>query len=264
MLIRFILSPTQHVQTLVVVAGIRAPSSARTNPTDGKVQPAEPFGAEAHQFVEFRMLHRDVQVDVLGLTPQNVLVCSVIHPNGSIAEFILRAGLAQCTDTHSTLLGGKMSALRSAEREAKDARLGLFKGHVDQVISTGDTDATVSRVHNADTIYIRDKAGEERRVSISSIRQPKPKDPQQAPFQVDAKEFLRKKMIGKHIKVTVDGRKPASEGFEEQDAVTVLLNNKNVGLQLVEAGYASVVRHGKNASQFSNRSVSKELFVDLS
>ena len=248
MLIRLLVSPVEHVQTLVVAAGIKAPSTSRTNPVDGKVQPAEPFGNEAHQFVESRILQRVVSVDVLGLTPQNVLVCSITHPNGNIAEFILKAGLAQCIDTHSTLLGGKMSDLRKAERAAKDSKAGIFKEHVDQKASAGESDATVSRIHSADTIYIRERSGDEKRVSISSIRQPKAKDPQQAPFGAEAKEFVRKKLIGKHVKVTVDGKKAASEGFEEQDAVTIVLNNKNVAQQIIEAGYASVVRHGKNSS----------------
>lgn len=250
MLARLILSSNQHIQTFVIVAGVRAPSTSRTNPVDGKVQPAEPFGPEAQQFVEFRLLHRRLQVEILGLTPQNSLVGSIIHPNGSIAEFLLREGLAHCVDTHSTLLGSRMSKLRQAERHAKDKRSGIFKGHVDQKVGVSETDATVTRIHNADTIYVRGRSGDERRVSISSIRQPKPKDPQQAPFSADAKEFLRKKLIGKHVKIVVDGRKAATEGFEEQDAVTVTLNNKNIALQLVEAGYASVVRHGKDSSRF--------------
>ena len=249
MIIRFILSPTSHVQTLVMVAGIKAPSTSRT-PAEGKPIPAEPFGQESHQFVESRMLHRMVQVDVLGLTPQNVLVCEVNHPNGSIAKFVVEAGLARCIDFHSTMLGPRMGDLRKAENQAKTEQLGIHKGHVDQTKSgASESDATVTRIQNADTIFVKGKSGDERRVSISSIRQPKPKDPQQAPFSADAKEFLRKKLIGKHVKITVDGRKPATEGFEEQDAVTILVNGKNVALQLVEAGYASAVRHGKDASK---------------
>jgi len=108
-------------------------------------------------------------------------------------------------------------------------------------------DATITRIQTADMVYMRGgKSGEEKRVSLSSIRQPKPSDPQQAPFQADAKEFLRKKLIGKHVRVTVDGHKAANEGFEERDVVTVMLNNKNVALQLVEAGYASVIRHKRD------------------
>ncbi len=240
-------SPTKHVQTMVLIAGIRAPATKRAATVDNKEQPAERFGSEAHQFVETRLLHRKVNIEVLGISPQNQLVCTINHPKGSIAHFILAAGLARCTDHHSTMLGGQMSALRVAEKEAKDNRLGVFQGTAGTKAGGSEMDATITRIQTADMVYMRGgKSGEEKRVSLSSIRQPKPSDPQQAPFQADAKEFLRKKLIGKHVRVTVDGHKAANEGFEERDVVTVMLNNKNVALQLVEAGYASVIRHKRD------------------
>lgn len=246
MIVRLCLSPKKHVQTMVLIAGIRAPATKRTNPSDGKEQPADPFGPEAHGFVESRLLQRTVQVDILGLSPQGTLVCTVKHPNGSIAEFLLGAGLARCTDFHSTMLGGQMSVLRQAEKQAKDKRIGLFQGLANNMQGASEMDATVARIQTADTIYLREKSGNEKRVSLSSVRQPKPTDTKQAPFQADAKEFLRKKLIGKHVRVTVDGKKAANEGFEERDAVTVKVNNKNVALQLVEAGYVSVIRHRRD------------------
>lgn len=251
MIARLLLSATKHLQTLILVAGIRAPMTKRTNTSDGKELPAEPFGTEAQQFVETRLLQRSVKVEVLGDSPQGQLICVVRHPNGSIAEFLLRAGLARCTDHHSTLLGGEMTVLRQAEKHAKDNKIGLFKGHVNTKDSAaGASDATVTRVQTADTIYLRNKSGTETRATLSSIRQPKPTDPKQAPFQADSKEFLRKKLIGKHVRVTVDGIKPASEGYEEREVVTVSLNNKNVALMLVEAGYASVIRHRRDDGDF--------------
>jgi staphylococcal nuclease domain-containing protein 1 len=254
MVVRIFLSPTKHVQTIVLVAGIRAPATKRTNTSDGKEQPAEPFGPEAQQFVESRMLQRTVTVEVVGSSPQGQLICIIKHPNGSIAKFILENGLARCTDFHSTLLGHEMTALRQSEKHAKDNSLGLFKGMVaHKGVAAGETEATVTRIQTADTVYSRNKAGSEKRVSLSSIRQPKPTDPKQAPFQAEAKEFLRKKLIGKHVKVTVDGKKAASEGYEEREVVTITVNNKNVGLMLVEAGFASVIRHrrddGKSAPE---------------
>lgn len=244
---RLLLTPRKHVQTLILVAGIRAPTTKRTNPSDGKEQPAEPYGEEAQQFVESRLLQRTVRVDLLGVSPQNQLIGTVKHPNGSIAEFVLKAGLARCTDFHSTILGGDMATLRQAEKHAKDQKLGLFKGHVAPKGSTSsDVEAIVTRVQSADTIYLRNKSGGEKRVNLSSIRQPKPTDPKQAPFSADAKEFLRRKLIGKHVRVTIDGTKAASEGYEEREVATVALNNKNVALMLVEAGYASVIRHRRD------------------
>jgi staphylococcal nuclease domain-containing protein 1 len=247
MIVRLFLSPTKHLQTMILVAGIRAPATKRTNASDGKEQPAEPFGGEAQQFVETRLLQRNVKVEILGISPQNQLICTVRHPNGSIAEFILKAGLARCTDFHSTLLGGEMTALRQAEKEAKNQQLGLFQGHVGtKDAAAGEVDATVTRIQTADTVFLRTKSGVEKRVSLSSIRQPKPSDPKQGPFQADAKEFLRKKLIGKHVRITVDGKKAASDGYEEREVVTINLNKQNIALMLVEAGYASVIRHRRD------------------
>ena len=250
MIMRLCLSSRKHVQTMVLVAGIRAPATKRTNPSDGKEQPAETFGQEAHEFVESRLLQRTVEVEILGLSPQGTLVCTIKHPNGSIAKFLLEAGLARCTDFHSTMLGGQMSVLRQAEKQAKDKRIGLFQGLANNMQGASESDATVTRIQTADTVYLRDKSSDEKRVSLSSVRQPKPTDPKQAPFQAEAKEFLRKKLIGKHVRVTVDGKKAATEGFEERDVVTIMINNKNMALQLVEAGYASVIRHRRDDGEW--------------
>ena len=241
-IVRLLVSPSRHVQTLALIAGIRAPLTKRTD------SPAEPFGTEAQHFVEERLMQRNIKIKVIGVSPQRVLICDVRHPlKGSIAAVVLEAGLARCTDHHSTLLGGDMSTLRQAEKKARQGRLGVWQEHVDSNAALGtDTEAVVSRVQTADTVFVRNKSGDEKRSSLSSIRQPKPTDPKQAPFQAEAKEFLRKKLIGKHVRVKVDGKKAASEGFEEREVVTLTLNNKNIALALVEAGYASVIRHRKD------------------
>ncbi|GIK00189.1 hypothetical protein Aspvir_004209 [Aspergillus viridinutans] len=245
LVLRLLLSPEEHLQTVVAVAGARAPAAKRVN-AEGKEQPGEPFGDEAYQFVEARLLQRKVQVSLLGVTPQGQLIATVLHPNGNIAKFLLEAGLARCFDHHSTLLGAEMAAFRRAEKEAKDNRKGMFAGLVAAKGPAGgaaDQDYIVGRVLNADTLILRNKAGEEKKISLSSVRQPKPSDPKQAPFQADAKEFVRKRLIGKHVKVTINGKKPATEGYEERDVATVIQGNTNIALALVEAGYASVIRH---------------------
>lgn len=180
---------------------------------------------------------------LLGVSPNNILVGEVRHPVGNIAEFTLKEGLARCVDHHSTWLGAEMGKLRQAERSAKERQLGLFKSHVSQQSAGGEQEAVVSRVFSADTLFIRNKAGQEKRINLSSVRQPKPTDPKQSPFGAEAKEFLRKRLIGKHVKVTIDGKRPATEGYDEREMATVSSNNKNVALMLVESGYASVIRH---------------------
>lgn len=245
LIVRFLLSPTEHVQTMVLLAGVRAPATQRTNPSDGKVQAAEAFGDEAQQFVESRLLQRTATVNVLGTTPNGQIVADVKHPTqGSITPFILKAGLAKCTDHHTTLLGQQMGILRQAEKAAKDARVGVYQGHVAPKAKAGsENEAVVSRVQSADTLFVRSKTGAERRINLSSVRQPKPTDPKQSPWVPEAKEFLRKKLIGKHVKFYIDGKRPATEGYDEREMATVTVQGKNIGLLLVESGMATVIRH---------------------
>lgn len=242
---RIMLTPTKHVQTMLVMAGIRAPATKRTSP-EGRDIPAEPYGTEAHTFVEERLHQRKCAVELLGVTPQNQLIANVLHPKGNIAKFLLEAGLARSNDQHVTLLGNEMSQFRQAENAAKTARKGVFTGVSSKAAGVQEADFTVSRVLNAETVFIRTRSGEERKVTLSSIRQPKPSDPKQAPFGADAKEFLRKRLIGKHVKVSIDGKRPASEGFEEREVATLTTNGKNIALTMVEAGYASVIRHRRD------------------
>lgn len=251
MLLRLMLSPTHHVQTMTLVGGIRAPTTERVNPSNQQVQPAEPHGDEARKFVEDRLLQRNVKVGIFGLSPQNQLIASLIHPNGSIADFLLRAGLARCYDSHSTLLGRNMDALRTAEKQAQAAKVGLWEGHVAKSTGAGgNLDATVTKVFSSDIIYVRTKTGVEKRINITSLRGPRTGEPSEAPFRDEAKEFVRKKLIGKHIRLTIDGTRPAVGEYDAKEVATVTLSeksgDKNVGLLLVQEGWASVVRHKRD------------------
>ena len=74
----------------------------------------------------------------------------------------------------------------------------------------------------------------------------RPSDPAQAPFCAEAKEFLRKRLIGKHVAVNIDATRPAQDGFEAREMATVTSGNTNVSLMLVENGWASVIRHRRD------------------
>ena len=124
MIVRLMLSPEKHLQTMLVLAGVRTPSTKRTSP-DGKDVPAEPYGTEAHQFVEGRLHQRKCTVQLLGVTPQRQLVGHVIHPRGNIAKFLLEAGLARCHDQHVTLLGNEMAIFQKSRDSSKELQKGL-------------------------------------------------------------------------------------------------------------------------------------------
>ena len=241
---RLMYAPTQHVQTILLIAGIRTPSTKRTNAADGQDIAAEQYGDEALDFVDERLMQRRVSVTLLGLSGQNQLVGSIKHPNGDIALFLLKAGLGRCLDQHSTMLGSGMALMRQAEKFAREQKEGQFEGTVTPRTHAGSqTDAVVSRVFSADTLFVRSHSGSEKRINLTSTRQPKPSDSKQAPWGMEAKEFMRRRLIGKHVKVVIDGKRPATEGYEEREMATILHGNTNVSLPLVEAGLASVIRH---------------------
>ncbi|KAI0173772.1 tudor domain-containing protein [Pestalotiopsis sp. NC0098] len=245
-LCRLKLSDKKHLKVMTLVAGIRTPATERTNTSTGSTQPAEEFGNEARTYVEDRLLQRDVKVEMVGVSPQGQLIGHVLHPRGSIAEFLLADGLARCNDFHSTMLAEKMQPLRAAEKKAQIGKLRLHKNSTVKATEGGASDMTVVKIIASDTIVVRSKTGEEKQISLSSVRAPRAKEPAEAPFRDEAKEFLRKKLIGKHVKVTIDGQKPASEGFEARDVATITEKGKNINLQLIEEGWASVIRHRKD------------------
>lgn len=153
-----------------MLAGVRCPRSR----SGDWAETGEEFGDEAKSFTENRLLQRTVHVELLGLTPQNQLIGIVSHPKGNIVEHLLTEGLGRCDDFHSTLLGARMARLRAAEKKAKDGKMNMWKGHVVKKLDdTNSFDAVVSRIIWADQFMIRTKAGQEKKISLSSVRAPK-------------------------------------------------------------------------------------------
>jgi staphylococcal nuclease domain-containing protein 1 len=194
--------------------------------------------------------------------PNAPLIGIVSHPAGSIAALLLSNGLAKIFDLHSGLLGAEaMGVLRSKEREAREAGRALWKSASGiKTLSPGPKkgwEGAVSRVWSGDSISVRkgkDGSGEEHRVQLASVRQPRPSDPKQAGLQAEAKEFLRKKLIGKPVRsgrrrrprlaarrmspsltnersrfcqvhVTTDYIRPKEGEYDERECVTVKLSN---------------------------------------
>lgn len=260
--VRLLISPEHHQFINLGIAGIRAPRSGNLSGRED-VQ-GEEFGDEARFFVESRLLQRLIKVTLLSLptpSPQqqqvNLFLGTVHHPAGQIATLLVSAGLARIVDWHAGFLASSptpsmMSELRRAEADAKSHRRGLYKDLPDpriaaqQATASGRSfDALVTRVWGADMLSIV-KNGEqtERRIQLASVRQPRPSDPRLAGLQIEGKELLRKKLIGKPVQVTIDYVKPAEGEYEERECATVRLpNGTNVAEYLVERGLLGVLRH---------------------
>uniref|UniRef100_A0A8C4QZX0 Staphylococcal nuclease and tudor domain containing 1 n=1 Tax=Eptatretus burgeri TaxID=7764 RepID=A0A8C4QZX0_EPTBU len=179
--------------------------------TDG-VEILEPFAAEAKFFTESRLLQRDVQIVLEGVSNQNLLG-TIMHPNGNITELLLKEGFARCVDWSMGVYTQGAEKLRAAEREAKERKLRLWKDYVPTTCNFGGKErqftAKVVQIVNADAIVVKTNDGELKAIHLSSIRPPRmegdgPTDKSRKlrplydiPYMFEAREFLRKKLVGK-------------------------------------------------------------------
>ncbi|CAG8450919.1 5228_t:CDS:10 [Acaulospora colombiana] len=263
-------APQQYLN--INISGIKAPIVRRDIPDQDNI--VEPFGEEAKYFVESRLLQRNVRVILEGLSGNNqVFSASILHPAGNIAEALVSAGLAKVLDWSITVVTDGPAKLRAAENAAKQKRLKIWHDHVARSKAGGDDhefEGTVIRIVNGDTLCVRvNRTGVEKKLQLSSIRQPKyvqlsafssleqnlkelvsktnrPKDPKIPEYNHDAKEFLRKKLIGKTVRVTIDYQKPASDGYEAKECATIKLGEFNPAEALLERGLAQIIRHRRD------------------
>jgi len=70
---------------------------------------------QAKYFTETRLLQQDVKVILEGQN-NKTLVSTVLHPNGNIAEALVRDGLAKVVDWSITLVTGGPARLRDLEK----------------------------------------------------------------------------------------------------------------------------------------------------
>ncbi|KAF5316869.1 hypothetical protein D9611_003977 [Ephemerocybe angulata] len=272
--IRLLMPDGDHQMVNIALAGVKG---GRVASKPGET--SEQWAEEARFFTESRLLQRPVKVQIWSLpnaapTPfqstanasapasASIFIGTVLHPAGNVAEHLLANGLARVVDWHAGMLSasGGMERLRAAEKSAKEKRLNLYANAPVAAAATGkvgapisgqsrEFDGTVTRVWTGDQISVLDKeTGKERRLQLSSTRGPKLADQRQAAYAHEAREFLRKKLIGKHVKVHIDFIRPKEGDFEERECATIRYGNHgaNIAEQLVERGLASVVRHKRD------------------
>uniref|UniRef100_A0AAR2JJZ8 TNase-like domain-containing protein n=1 Tax=Pygocentrus nattereri TaxID=42514 RepID=A0AAR2JJZ8_PYGNA len=268
--VRALLLPDYYLVT-VMLSGVKCPSFKRES--DGTETP-EPFAAEAKFFTESRLLQRDVQI-ILESCPNQVILGTILHPNGNITELLLKEGFARCVDWSMAVYTQGAEKLRAAERSAKERKVRIWKDYVAPTANLDQKDrqfvAKVMQVVNADAIVVKLNSGEYKTIHLSSIRPPriegenKDKDKRfrplyDIPYMFEAREFLRKKLIGKKVNVTVDYIRAATTAaetgpvpaFPERTCATVTIGGINIAEALVSKGLATVIRYRQDDDQRSS------------
>lgn len=264
--VRALLLPSMHNVT-VQLSGIKCPAIKMEGDN-------EAFAEEAKLYVEARLLQRDVQIILEGVANQSngILLGSVLHPNGNISEFLLRDGLARCVDWSMGVVTGGAEKYRNAEKQAKQMKLRLWKNYSPAAAvldeATKNLTGKVVEVSNGDGCVLKLNSGVQKKIFLSSIRPPRAADfadvlPAKAdrkniqlydvPYLFEAREFLRKKLIGKKVNCTVDYVQPKQDTYPEKVCCTVMLGETNVAEALVTQGLAKVIRYKQDDDQRSSK-----------
>ncbi|KAJ3332315.1 hypothetical protein HDU76_000645 [Blyttiomyces sp. JEL0837] len=239
-----------HQYINLTLTGVKAPTYRVGIPNVEDV--IEPYSEEAKYFVESRLLHRDVKVLFEGVAQNNTnFIGTLIHPAGNISEALLAEGFATVVSWQVALVTGGPAKLRAAEQKAKDKKLRVWKTFVAKEKSAfaSEFDAIVTRVIGADCIAVLPVSkpdGPERKLYLSSVRTPKPKEPKEAGYNIEAKEFVRQRLIGKTVHVTIDFVKPAEGEYESRECATILNGEQNIAEALISRGLATALRHRKD------------------
>merc|ERR1719323_2700932 len=263
----FLLPDFYHIT--LMMSGMRCPGQKIGY--DGKPDPydKEEFFDQALYFTESRLLQREVKIILESVNNKN-FVGSVIHPMGNIAEALLNEGLAKCVDWSLACVTGGPEKYRAAQAAAKEKRLRIWKDWVPTgpVISAKDKEFTgkVVEIVNGDAIMVKKNKTEVKKIFLASIRPPKletdrPNGPfrplYDIPFMFEAREFMRKKLIGQNVHVIVDYIQPASMdvngySYPEKICGTVTIGGVNVAEALVSKGLATVVKYKAGDDQRSS------------
>ncbi|KAF0295232.1 Nuclease domain-containing protein 1 [Amphibalanus amphitrite] len=263
----FLLPDMYHVT--VMLSGVRCPTVKLGS--DGKPDPslAEPYFEEARFFVESRLLQREVTIVLESVNNANY-IGSVLHPNGDIAELLLREGFARCVDWSIAHSHAGAETLRAAERSAKEKKLRIWKDYKPASMGSvkdKDIQGKVIEIVNADALVIRMPDNSTKKIFLSSVRPPRMENKEgqevkrtqrvrplyDVPFMWEAREFLRRKMIGQKVQVHVDYVQPASDGYPEKTCCTVRLGGVNMAEALVGKGLATVVRYRQDEERRSSQ-----------
>lgn len=268
----FIMPDGNFYHVTIMLSGVRAPICKTGEKGLPVAEGSEPFGMEAQYFTESKLLQQEVEVMLESCNKNNnMLVASVFHPMGNIAEALLRFGFAKTIDWSLKVVSEGSEKYRLAEKHARDNKLKLWQNYTPPTgpdIGAKDKVFTgkVVEVVNGDALMVRrnkEMGGGVRKVHLASIRPPRLDEKAERPpnfralydipHMFEAREFLRKKLIGHNVQVMVDYIQPANDNFPEKTCCTVMIGDVNVAEALVSRGLATVVIHGQNSDQRSSR-----------
>lgn len=204
---------------------------------------------EIRSVLESKVLNREVQIFVRGLSPEGLISGHVKAENFDSRKTLLTFGYAKLSkDALNILDVNEFKDLKAISHEAATKLRGLWRDQRENTNKTKSLEqnfvAKVVEIISGDSVKIINlETNESSRIYLSNIKAPVPGKP----FAFEAKESLRKKTIGKKVKVEVEFSKniPIKKdngSTEDRNFVfaSVFESGKNIGVQLLEEGFVAL------------------------
>lgn len=246
-----------HASFTLILAGIAAPRIG--NPRLDPPTISEPYAESAKQFVELRLLHRELLISLHGTDKSGVCaVGTVHHPKGNIGVELLKLGYGRVSDWSARMMNPlDVPAFRIAETGAKSTNKGVWVSYAPpQLVGASEIVGTVIEVLTGDTVSILpqgepyDSETKLKKISLASVRSPragnansgKPDDP----FAFECKDRLRVLTVGKLVKVSVHYERdiPMGQTTENRQFGSISVGKReDIAIVLVAEGLAETQRH---------------------
>jgi staphylococcal nuclease domain-containing protein 1 len=217
-------------------------------------------------YAERLILHKDIKAVFHSVDGEGNCVGDLIEKKGSVAYFIIKNGYSKLfINNSSTYKPEDLNTMKEAQSNAKKERLRVWKnekGDDDDLEkenkeskksegSKNEFEATVMTVHSGDSVSIKSPSAEILRIFLSHMKAPKfgkpnTEEPDQ-PWAFQAKEFLRKSLVGKKVRCEQDYSKTLEDG-KKMNFYSLFRQHgkdgkeeKNVNVEILEYGYANYI-----------------------
>jgi len=239
-----VLKDSLHKITLRL-AGVSTPRVPSKKKQEEGEKP-EPFGVEAKFFVERHLLHRTVNVTITipcEANRKNEFYGTVEFSGHTVTSQLLRNGYAKLVEWSAP--PQELESLKACQQEAKAKKLRVWKFVTEAAeakATKSEWNGKIREVRDGSSLVIQDSLTDENKfVILSNVKVPRMGKTDCQPFAYEAREFIRKKALGKKVLVHFD--------YENNDRIyaTVYLDKTSLAVLLVEEGLANVTSYEENA-----------------
>jgi staphylococcal nuclease domain-containing protein 1 len=214
-------------------------------------------------YVERLILHREIKVILHSLDENKNFTADVFDKKGSFANFVVRNGYTKLfIGNNITYTQDELTPLKQAQALSKKEKLRIWKNEKDDDEETGfivgekkqasvakgeNVEGVCIQVHSGDSISVKTSKGDVQRIFFANLRAPNLAKPntneQDQPWAWQAREFLRKVLVGKKVRCEFESSKENKDSGKAMTFYSIFRvdndKEKNVGQELIEQGFAN-------------------------